>query len=101
MTGDCDVPIPTVAEDPNAERAPWTSRLDLMLDWTREFEGWKLGLYLQVKNLGEADTGETFAGNQSASCIRTDRSDPFCDPSLDEFVPGLSRTEVIGVRVSW
>ena len=96
----CQPIVSNTAGQPNAERADWSSRLDLLVDWTREFKAWQLGFYFEVQNVGNWDRAVTYAVNQG-DCRRTSPSDAFCDARLDEFVPGVSTVQTVGVRVGF
>lgn len=50
-------------EAPNAARAPPYVTADALLEWTRQFRGWELGAFLQVRNVLNRRNRVTYAGS--------------------------------------
>lgn len=102
-------PATPVLGKPNARRMAAYASLDLSLDWTKRFEGWSLGLFLQVRNaLNRANTA-SYIGSQQWSCGEeaTERRDDglYCFPSgrraplRDEFLMAIPTMPLIGLRL--
>lgn len=93
----CTIAEPAVVEDPNAERGPTWSTLDLLAEWTRDRGSWSLSVYGQVSNALNRDNALTYMG--SDPCLNPQL---LCDPeTVDEFERGLPILPVVGVRMAF
>jgi len=89
---------------PGAGRTPLYASLDLLVDWTREYSGWSLGLYVQVHNALNHLNAGPYDGSFD-ECPTSPVSDGKfrlnglggCD-RFEEFVPFLP---AVGVRVAF
>ena len=92
----CTIDEPAVVEDPNAERGPTWSTLDLLAEWTRDRGSWSLSVYGQLSNALNRDNALTYMGTDR--CI--DAGLP-CQTFEDEFERGLPILPVVGVRMAF
>jgi hypothetical protein len=74
-----------------------------MVDWNRQFRGWSLGGFLQLRNaLGSGRVGR-YLNSEPQYCY----SDGSCWPPAaeggyyDEFMPGLPTLPLLGFRVAF
>jgi hypothetical protein len=102
--GSCQ-PADTAAltiELPNAERTKTYGSIDVLADWTREWRRWRIGAFVQVRNvLGNANA-VTYTG--SVEQCRRDRppEQRLARPGVcDRFERGIGRLPLVGVRVSF
>ena len=98
--GYCPSIVPTQVESPNAERSPWYTAANVLIEWSRSFKGWDLGAHAQVQNLLNAPLAVTYAVDQRL-CRRRAADSPFCGPADDGFVPGLRRSYEIGLKLAF
>jgi hypothetical protein len=96
--GFCIPIIPTTVEAQNAERSPWSSAFNVLIDWGRSFTHWDLAAHVQVQNLLNAPRAVTYAVDTQA-CRRLTMDSPACGPDQDRFLPGLRRHYELGVRL--
>lgn len=95
---------------PNAGRAAAYASLDLILDWTKSFESWGLGFFVQVRNV---------SGNRNDAAY--EETVPYCASELydfsgptltcgpdgsqpvarDHFLKGIPRVPLLGARVQF
>jgi hypothetical protein len=94
--------VPWIGE-PGARRRPAIRRLDLLLDWNRQFRSWSLGGFMQLRNALGHDNSGRYTGSGSQYCY----SDGNCWPQVaedgyyDEFLTGLPTLPLIGFRVAF
>ena len=93
----CTIVEPAVVEDPNAERGPTWTTLDLLAEWTRDRGSWALTVYGQLSNALNRDNALTYMGtercaNESVLCQSVPE---------DEFERGLPILPVVGVRMAF
>lgn len=99
--GEACVPIvPTMVESPNAERSPWSSRFNVLIDWGRSFTHWDIAAHIQVQNLLNAPRAVTYAVD-AESCRRLTVDSPYCGLGQDRFLPGLRRHYELGLRLAF
>jgi hypothetical protein len=85
---------------PGADLTPAFRSLDLLVDWTREFRGWRLGAYLQLRNA----LNHRNAGRYTGSSDCADFGVQFCRTHpgpVDQFESGLPTLPVIGFRAAF
>ena len=87
---------PPAVEAPNAHRGPAYASLDVLLDWTRDFGAWRLGLFAQLRNVLGRDNPALYAG--FSPCL-PDSFIPDC--GRDRFENALPRLPAIGARISF
>jgi hypothetical protein len=96
-----------VLAEPNAARAPSYGSMDLMVEWTRSFPSWRLGLYLQLRNaLGRANRANYVSTTLYCSSGVPVESGSRCpdgaDPTpRDEFLVGMPRLPLLGLRLEF
>jgi hypothetical protein len=92
-------------EEPNAERGPRYSSLDLLVDVSASLWSLDVGAYLQLRNALNRANDVTYLGSESPCDAGSERRRPVAceDPSarVDRFVAGLPRLPVVGVRVAF
>ena len=98
--GHCTSLVPTLVEQPNAERSPWYSGFNVLIDWSRSFNGWNLGAHMQIQNLLNAPQAVTYAVN-APLCRRPSNNSAFCGAAEDGFLPGLRRHYELGLRLAF
>ena len=98
--GYCPAIVPTQVESPNAERSPWYNAFNVLIEWSRSFTGWDLGVHAQIQNLLNAPLAVTYAVNPDL-CRRREADSPFCGPAEDGFIPGLRRSYDLGLRLAF
>jgi hypothetical protein len=93
---------------PNAERTPNYASLDLMIEYERTIRDWKVGAYIQVRNLAHRNNSVTYSGSWDCQADGgLPDSSPFsqvCTNAVgirDKFEPGLPRLPLIGFRVAF
>jgi hypothetical protein len=96
----CAPIVPTIVESPNAERSPWSSRFNVLIDWGRSFTQWDIAAHIQVQNLLNAPRAVTYAVD-AQSCRRLAVDSPYCGPGQDRFLPGLRRHYELGLRLAF
>ena len=94
--GGCAILEPAVVEDPNAERGPTWSTLDLLAEWTRDRGSWTLSAYGQLSNALNRDNALTYMGTE-----RCAEDGLPCETIEDEFERGLPILPVVGVRMAF
>lgn len=90
--------------EPGAYRAPAYRSLDLLVDWTHGFGTWSLGAYLQLRNaLDRENMGRylRFNPRYCPSACGTENGVEFGWQEGDQFLPGLPRLPLIGLRVTF
>ncbi|HET6363179.1 MAG TPA: TonB-dependent receptor [Gemmatimonadota bacterium] len=92
----CTIAEPAVVEDPNAERGPTWSTLDLLAEWTRDRGSWALSVYGQLSNALNRDNALTYMGT-----VRCADAGLPCQTIEDEFERGLPILPVVGVRMAF
>lgn len=98
-SGSCRIVQPAVVEEPNAERGPSWSTLDLLVEWTRARPGWSMSVFAQVSNVLNRDNALTYMGSNLCGVEET-----LCQGltgELDEFERGLPILPVVGVRMAF
>jgi hypothetical protein len=98
--GHCEAIVATSVESPNAERSPWSSAFNVLIDWGKSFTKWDFAAHVQVQNLLNAPRAVTYAVDAS-SCRRLTVESPYCGPEQDGFLPGLRRHYELGVRLAF
>ena len=98
--GYCPAIVSTTVEAPNAERSPWYTATNVLIEWSRSFRGWDLGAHAQVQNLLNAPLAVTYAVDDQA-CRRRRTDSPFCGSAEDGFIPGLRRSYELGLKVAF
>jgi hypothetical protein len=93
----CAILEPAVVEEPNAERGPTWSTLDLLAEWTRDRGGWSLSVFGQVSNALNRDNALTYEGSER--CL--DESVLCQSVAEDRFERGLPILPVVGVRMAF
>lgn len=95
--GLCTIVEPAVVEDPNAERGPTWSTLDLLAEWTRDRGSWALSVYGQLSNALNRDNALTYMGTERCADVSV-----LCQSvAEDEFERGLPILPVVGVRMAF
>jgi hypothetical protein len=86
------------ADGPNAQRLPSYASLDLVLDWSGQVGGARVGTFVQLHNaLGRRNP----TGYQGPShCMGTTRPGAPC-PVVDTFEDGLPIVPVLGLRLTF
>jgi hypothetical protein len=93
----CTIVEPAVVEDPNAERGPTWSTLDLLAEWTRDRGSWALSVYGQLSNALNRDNALTYMGTDRCFDVSV-----LCQSvAEDEFERGLPILPVVGVRMAF
>ena len=98
--GGCEAIIPTSVEAPGAERAPWYSAFNVLIDWGRSFNGWHLAAHVQVQNLLNTPRAVTYSVDTAACRLRS-LDQPACGAAEDAFLPGLRRHYELGLKVAF
>ena len=98
--GGCEAIIPSSVEAPNAERSPWYSAFNVLIEWGRSFTGWHLAAHVQVQNLLNTPRAVTYSVD-TATCRRFSLDQPPCGPAEDAFLPGLKRHYELGLKVAF
>ena len=89
------------ADRPGTLRAPAYASLDVDLEWSRAFDGWRLGTFLQVHNaLGRENPARYNHSVYYARC-GAGVPDPTGGCTDDIWSRGLPRLPVLGVRVTF
>ena len=91
----CAILEPAVVEEPNAERGPTWSTLDLLAEWTRDQGSWSLSVYTQLSNALDRDNALTYMGSESCPASVQ------CEKAIDEFDNGLPILPIVGVRMAF
>lgn len=78
---------------PNASRAPMFASLDLLVDWTTELAGLRVGVYGQLRNVLGRENATVYAGT---GCVAVGCS---IDELRNAYEQGVPRLPVVGVRV--
>ncbi|HYR07933.1 MAG TPA: TonB-dependent receptor [Longimicrobium sp.] len=81
---------------PGEGRTPEYLGLDLLLDWTRRFRRWDLGVYLQLRNALGRPNAARYSGSVSCAEISQGCSPP--ERVTDHFERGIPRFPLIGFR---
>ena len=97
----CREIVPTLVEEPNAERAPWYASLDALFDWTRKFSAWQLAIYVQMRNVTDRSNAVAYSATWQGPCQRDTPDAPFCDRDSDRFESGLPRGTTLGIRIAF
>ena len=93
----CAILEPAVVEEPNAERGPIWTTLDLLAEWTRDRGGWTLSVFGQVSNALNRDNALTYEGSEECGVPTIQ-----CEGGVvDHFERGLPILPVIGVRMAF
>lgn len=79
---------------PGGQRAPTYGSLDLMAEWTREYEGWSLSIYGQIRNA----LGSVNRITYHSSCVCVGEAESGQAGLSDRFDEGLPRLPLIGLR---
>jgi hypothetical protein len=96
LDGQCSWKVPPLVEEPGAHRTPAYSSLDLLVDWNHAFRTWRIGAYLQVRNVLDHDNSALYGGYQKYNCGQ----DRVCNPEgYDQFAPGPPRLPFVGIRL--
>ena len=98
--GYCTAIVPNQIELPNAERSPWYTATNVLIEWSRSFRGWDLGAHAQVQNLLNAPLAVTYAVDDQG-CRRRRTDSPFCGSAEDRFIPGLRRSYELGLKLAF
>ncbi|HEU0077036.1 MAG TPA: TonB-dependent receptor [Longimicrobiaceae bacterium] len=106
-TVDCETQKPRCVWDreprtdaPGAQLTPVFSSLDLLVDWTRDFRGWRLGGYLQLRNALNRRNAGRYTGSSECADFGARRCETHPGP-VDHFEPGLPTLPVIGFRAAF
>ncbi|MFW6079761.1 MAG: carboxypeptidase regulatory-like domain-containing protein [Gemmatimonadota bacterium] len=93
---------------PGSGRAPRYASLDLLVDWTHAFDGWRIGAYVQVRNALGRDNRAAYVDSTFICGDRTTWIESGPTPCAhdefrrrDEFLPALPRLPLIGVRAAF
>ncbi len=89
-------------ENPNAERAPMYLSLDGLLDWSRQVGHFRIGAYLQVRNVLNRANAVTYFG--TIDCITPAPPTLVATPTpgkCDRFDKGIPILPLVGVRVAF
>ena len=94
-----------MVEEPNAERAAAYASLDVLVEWTRAYDGWELGIYGQVRNLLGRENALTYRGSRRGCEAENGSADSTpCSGETavtDDFDRGLPILPAVGVRFSF
>lgn len=91
--------------EPGGQRMGWYQSLDLLAEWNRTYRrGWKLGVYLQLRNVLNHDNPGRYLGYQGEYCL--DECAPDGDGEArfgprDEFVASLPIVPLVGLRLAF
>lgn len=98
-SGRCEIVEPAVVGEPNRERGPAYSSLDVLIDWTRDRESWSFAVFGQVRNLLDRENALTYTGARE----RCEVAGGPCDDSefVDTFDRGLPILPAVGLRFSF
>ena len=96
----CTPLVQNQVELPNAERSPWYNAVNVLIEWSRSFNGWDLGAHAQIQNLMNAPLAVTYAVNEDL-CRRRSTDVGFCGPAEDGFIPGLRRSYELGLKLAF
>jgi hypothetical protein len=88
---------------PNGRRTPLYRRLDLLVDWTHQFDGWGIGAYLQVTNvLNDPNVSRYFGTVESCSGGTDGSGSDACDSTGGfDRLNGVGIGGNIGLRVTF
>src|SRR5690606_10414922 len=80
--------------DPHGGRAPTYASLDLLIDWSKRFGAFDLGVYGQLRNALGRENATIYTGDEPG-CLPGG-----CGGELhNEYERGLPRLPVVGIRV--
>lgn len=91
-------------EDPAAHRTPVYASLDLLVDYSGELAGWKVGGYVQLLNALGRRNRVTYAGSEDICTTPGGATVGACagGPVLrDRFKSGLPRLPLVGFRIAF
>jgi hypothetical protein len=100
-----------VLGEPNAGRTASFASLDLMLDWMKSFDAWRLGVFVQLRNALDRNNTATYTGTypycESGGYSFVPDGSVLCQPDgspavqRDEFLIGMPRFPLLGFRVEF
>ena len=94
----------TQIEEPNNGRNPNFQSLDLHIDWSHEFSNWRLGVFLQVRNVLNHRNLSSYIWSEERCELDLDHIARRCIPRgdhYDVFGYGVPRIPLIGIRVTF
>lgn len=110
----CTGTVVSILGDPGAFRTPTYRSLDLLVDWSRSFRSWGLGVYLQIRNALRHDNVAAYSHTSKNHCEHwgyvmvgdelkcLDEWGWYSDPvERDHFDPGLPILPLFGLRVTF
>jgi len=93
---------PPYVETPSGARAPAIAVLDLLADWNKEFRGWTLAAYLQLRNVLRGTRAVTYTGSIDRCASAPAPNWVLVRPGMcDSYARGLPMLPLAGVRVSF
>jgi len=93
---------PPYVEAPGAARTPALATVDVLADWNREYAGWSLGVYLQLRNVLRATRAAAYTGSMDRCAVPPSSVWIRARPGVcDGYERGLPLLPLAGVRVSF
>jgi hypothetical protein len=86
---------------PNAERAPGYASLDALVDWTRSVGRFRIGAFLQLRNVLDRANAVTYFGTIKCSAASPPTLLPVPGGLCDRFDKGVPILPLVGVRVAF